>query len=229
MAKRSNEPAPRAGATGAISACSFCFSRWSAAGAGSGTTPPARRKSPSTAGARARPRPAASINAARRASAAIRSASRSIANKASALFRSNQPPVEIKTSGMLIAAQIYQPNLLITEFHGPLTIADPGKAPTIVANWKLGAVERARHAARRRERVSLVFDSPEVDRINGGKRENAAACQAHRNPRPHRRRLGDQPSGHRDRDAAEAGGGAHLAPGRIASARRRHRRACCAA
>ena len=47
-------------------------------------------------------------------------------DNASALFRSNQPPVEIKASGMLIAAQIYQPNLLITEFHGPLTIADPG-------------------------------------------------------------------------------------------------------
>src|SRR6185437_5918387 len=46
-------------------------------------------------------------------------------DKASALFRSNQPPVEIKAGGMSIVAQIYQPNLLITEFHGPLTIADP--------------------------------------------------------------------------------------------------------
>src|SRR5664279_4661274 len=58
-------------------------------------------------------------------------------DKAAALFRSNQPPLEIKAGGMLIAAQIYQPNLLITEFHGPLTIADPGKSPNIVVNWKL--------------------------------------------------------------------------------------------
>ena len=78
-------------------------------------------------------------------------------DKASALFRSNQPPVEIKTSGMLIAAQIYQPNLLITEFHGPLTIADPGKAPTIVANWKL-AQSSVRGTPAAPERVSLVFD-----------------------------------------------------------------------
>ena len=77
-------------------------------------------------------------------------------DKASALFRSNQPPVEIKTGGMLIAAQIYQPDLLITEFQGPLTIADPGKAPTIVANWKLGAVERARHADGAAARVAGV-------------------------------------------------------------------------
>jgi len=90
---------------------------------------------------------------------------------ASALFRSNQPPVEIKASGMLIAAQIYQPNLLITEFHGPLTIADPGKPPTIVANWKL-AQSSVRGTPAAPERVSLVFDGASVERINGATREN---------------------------------------------------------
>ena len=92
-------------------------------------------------------------------------------DNASALFRSNQPPVEIKTSGMLIAAQIYEPNLLITEFHGPLTVAEPGKPPTIVANWKLGQ-SSVRGTPAAPERVSLVFDGPVVDRINGGTREN---------------------------------------------------------
>ena len=91
-------------------------------------------------------------------------------DKASALFRSNQPPVEVKTAGMLIAAQIYQPDLLITEFQGPLTIADPGKAPTIVANWKLGQ-SSVRGTPMAPQRVSLVFDNPEVDRLSGGKRE----------------------------------------------------------
>jgi hypothetical protein len=91
-------------------------------------------------------------------------------NKAAALFRSNQPPVEIKTAGMLIAAQIYQPDLLITEFQGPLTVADSGKAPTIVANWKLGQ-SSVRGTPTAPQRVSLVFDSPEVDRISGGKHE----------------------------------------------------------
>jgi len=91
-------------------------------------------------------------------------------DKASALFRSNQPPVEIKTAGMLIAAQVYQPDLLITEFQGPLTIADAGKTPTIVANWKLGQ-SSVRGTPMAPQRVSLVFDSPEVDRLSGGKRE----------------------------------------------------------
>jgi hypothetical protein len=88
-------------------------------------------------------------------------------DRAAALFRSNQPPVEIKSNGILIAAQIYQPTLLISEFHGPLTIADPGQAPNIVVNWKL-ARSSVRGTPAAPERVALVFDRPVVDRINGG-------------------------------------------------------------
>ena len=97
-------------------------------------------------------------------------------DKAAALFRSNQPPVEIKAGGMLIAAQIYQPNLLITEFHGPLTIADPGKSPNIVVNWKL-AQSSVRGTPVAPERVSLVFDRPVVERIDGGSRQNVLRAQ----------------------------------------------------
>lgn len=88
-------------------------------------------------------------------------------NRASVLLRSNQPPVEIKSNGILIAAQIYQPTLLISEFHGPLTIADPGQAPTIVVNWKL-AQSSVRGTPAAPERVSLVFDRPVVDRVSNG-------------------------------------------------------------
>ncbi|HLA20776.1 MAG TPA: DUF2125 domain-containing protein [Pseudolabrys sp.] len=88
-------------------------------------------------------------------------------NRASALFRSSQPPVEIKSSGILIVAQIYQPALLISEFRGPLTIADPGQAPSIVVNWKL-AQSSVRGTPAAPERVSLVLDRPVVDRVTGG-------------------------------------------------------------
>ncbi len=91
-------------------------------------------------------------------------------NRASALFRSNQPPVEIKSRGILIAAQIYQPTLLISEFHGPLTIADPGQPPNIVVNWKL-AQSSVRGTPASPERVSLVFDKPVVDRMSGGSQQ----------------------------------------------------------
>jgi len=96
--------------------------------------------------------------------------------RASALFKSNQPPVEIKTTGILIAAQIYQPTLLISEFHGPLTIADPGQPPSIVVNWKL-AQSSVRGTPAAPERVSLVLDRPVADRISGGSRQNLLRAQ----------------------------------------------------
>jgi hypothetical protein len=83
---------------------------------------------------------------------------------AAAEFRSNEPPVEIKAGGVMVVAQVYQPNLLISEFQGPLTIADLGHAPKIVANWKLGQ-SSVRGTPRAPERVSIVFDEPVVNLV----------------------------------------------------------------
>lgn len=85
---------------------------------------------------------------------------------ASAEFRSNQPPVEVKAGSIVVVAQAYDPTLLISEFHGPLTIADIGQAPKIVANWKLGR-SSARGTPSAPERVSLVFDEPVIDLVSG--------------------------------------------------------------
>jgi len=97
-------------------------------------------------------------------------------DKASAVFRSNQPPVEIKTSGILVAAQLYQPTLLISDFYGPLTIADLGHAPNIIVNWKL-AQSSVRGTPSAPERISLVFDQPVVERINGNNRQSVLKAQ----------------------------------------------------
>jgi hypothetical protein len=86
---------------------------------------------------------------------------------ASALFQSSQPPLELKTNGILVAAQIYQPDLLISEFHGPLTVAAPGRPPSLIVNWKLFQ-SSIRGTPARPERVSLVFDKPTVDGVNNG-------------------------------------------------------------
>ena len=92
-------------------------------------------------------------------------------SKAAALFRSNQPPVEVKTGEMLIAAQIYDPTLLITEFNGPLSVAEPGKPPFLEATWTLGQ-SSVRGTPAAPQRVSLVFDDPKVDRLGNGNRIN---------------------------------------------------------
>lgn len=91
--------------------------------------------------------------------------------QADVIFRGSTPPIEVKARGILIAAQIYQPTLLISEFHGPLTISDSGKSPDFVVNWKL-AQSSVRGTPVSPERVSLVFDRPVVDRVSGGNQQH---------------------------------------------------------
>jgi hypothetical protein len=54
--------------------------------------------------------------------------------------------------------------LLISEFTGPLTYAEEGKAPSYVANWKL-AQSSVRGTPRDPERVSIVLDGLSVKRV----------------------------------------------------------------
>lgn len=90
---------------------------------------------------------------------------------ASALFRSNQPPLELKTGSLVVVAQVYQPGLLVSEFHGPLRIGEPEKSPDIIADWKL-AQSSVRGTPAAPSRASLVFDRPTVDRMDGGNRQS---------------------------------------------------------
>ena len=92
-------------------------------------------------------------------------------DKASALFRSNRPPVELKTAKILAAVQVYDPGLMISEFTGPLTVAEPGRAADLIANWKL-MQSSVRGTPNAPQRVSIVFDHPRLDRIAGGARQN---------------------------------------------------------
>ena len=94
-----------------------------------------------------------------------------VCDQASAVFRSSQPPLELKTTGLVVVAQVYQPGLLVSEFRGPLTVGEPGKPADLVADWKL-AQSSLRGTPSAPERGSLVFDRPAVDRINGDTRQN---------------------------------------------------------
>ena len=82
-------------------------------------------------------------------------------------LRSNQPPVVLKAKELLAAVQVYDPTLLITEFSGPLTIAEPGQPPGYTANWTL-AQSSLRGTPSSPERASVVVDGPAVDRIGEG-------------------------------------------------------------
>jgi hypothetical protein len=92
-------------------------------------------------------------------------------DQASALLRSNQPPIELNATGLVMVAQVYQPGLLVSEFRGPLTAGEPGKSPGFIADWKL-AQSSVRGTPTAPERGSLVFDLLSVDRVNDTARES---------------------------------------------------------
>jgi hypothetical protein len=92
-------------------------------------------------------------------------------DNAAAIFRGSEPPLELKTPHILAAVQVYDPTLMISEFTGPLTIAEPGHAPTMSATWSL-MQSSVRGTPAEPQRVSIVFDHPNLDRITNGVRQN---------------------------------------------------------
>jgi len=90
---------------------------------------------------------------------------------ARAAFKSGGVPFEVETGRALVAAQIYQPGLLISEIQGPLTVREAGKPPSLVATWKL-AQSSVAGTPTAPERVALVFDQPVVARRDGGRDVN---------------------------------------------------------
>jgi hypothetical protein len=96
-------------------------------------------------------------------------------------WRSTQPPIFAETAGMLVAANVYQPSLLISEFEGPLTMADGLGRPNFTANWKL-LQTRVRGAPALPERVSIAMDDPTFERVTPSGNEklfNAAHAELH--------------------------------------------------
>jgi hypothetical protein len=83
---------------------------------------------------------------------------------ASMEWRSAQPTAVLKTAGILIAAQIYQPSLLTSEFIGPLTMADADGSPQFIANWSL-LQSTVRGGPVMPEGASVSIDAPSFDRV----------------------------------------------------------------
>ena len=77
-----------------------------------------------------------------------------------------QAPFTARLGEIVVIASIYQPKLLIAEFKAPATLADRGQPPSMKLNWSVGrsSVVGLPDVP---ERVSLVFDNPAIDRVNG--------------------------------------------------------------
>lgn len=71
-------------------------------------------------------------------------------------------PANFKARDAVAAVQIYEPNLMIGEVTGPLTITQPGVAGIFTLNWTL-AQTSVRGLMPPPERISLVLDKLKVD------------------------------------------------------------------
>ena len=68
-----------------------------------------------------------------------------------------------RLKNLLAAVRIYQPTLLIGELTGPLTVANDGRPPDIVADWSL-AQTSVHGLTSEPDRVSVVLDKPSLAR-----------------------------------------------------------------
>ena len=61
-------------------------------------------------------------------------------------LKDTQPALAIRLKEILVVAQVWDPKLLIAEFTGPLSAAEPGQPPHVDRELDARAGERARHA-----------------------------------------------------------------------------------
>jgi hypothetical protein len=85
-------------------------------------------------------------------------------------LRGGMAPVVIKAREILAVAQVYQPNLIIAEATGPMTVAEPGEAHPLTADWSLLQAS-VRGLPSELERVSLVVQGPKLQRTGGASPE----------------------------------------------------------
>jgi hypothetical protein len=88
-------------------------------------------------------------------------------NTAAATFKSNQPPFDVRATGVTFSAAVYRPTLLNGEVAGPVTLADPGQPPVFVANWSRAQIRLLGMPPAEPERVTITLREPRFDRVTG--------------------------------------------------------------
>ena len=82
-------------------------------------------------------------------------------------LQDTRPPIAIKLKEILAVAQVWDPKLLIAEFTGPLTVAEAGQQPHVVASWSL-AQASVRGTPAVPERASVVVDGLKLEGATAG-------------------------------------------------------------
>jgi hypothetical protein len=86
-------------------------------------------------------------------------------------WHSAEPTVFVKTTSLLVTAQVYAPTQLTGEFTGPLTLGKADGRPDFVADWK-SLQTNVRGGPVRPQQVSIIIDQPRFERMTAAGRES---------------------------------------------------------
>jgi hypothetical protein len=75
-------------------------------------------------------------------------------------------PLTARLGEILVVAQIYDPKHVIALFTAPATISEAGAQPSLAVNWSSGR-SSVTGLPGVPQRASIVFDDPEIDRLDG--------------------------------------------------------------
>ncbi len=87
--------------------------------------------------------------------------------QAAAAIKAAQSPVDLAAKDITFTAQVWRPTELVADVVGPVTVAAPGQAPSLVANWS-SARMRLDGLPPNPEAFSISVERPQLDRGAGG-------------------------------------------------------------
>jgi hypothetical protein len=90
-------------------------------------------------------------------------------------FAAVEPPHVLRAKELMGVAQIYQPDLIIAEITGPVSIGEAGQSPLWRADWRL-AQASLRGVAGTTQRLSVVLEETRLEHTDGTAAETWAAA-----------------------------------------------------
>jgi hypothetical protein len=96
--------------------------------------------------------------------------------QAAAAIKSAQPPFDLAAKDITFTAQVWRPTVLVGNVVGPVTVAEPGRTPSFVADWA-SAHMRVNGLPPNPQALSIDVEHPHLDRGSGGALFTADAAQ----------------------------------------------------
>ncbi len=86
--------------------------------------------------------------------------------QATAAIKAAQSPVDLAAKDITFTAQVWRPTVLVADVVGPVSVAAPGQAPSLVANWSSARL-RVDGLPPNPEALSISVERPQLDRGAG--------------------------------------------------------------